>query len=223
MYMVQKLYALDKQLQQAVQRRFHSKFHYKESKHYDPERFLSGSAVEVGMLCRSLPRRQFEVELDIMIPQGTLTREMGNKFLYQVEGHPGYFMLRPSPTAEYLRPHFRDHLQNPDKHETSYKYLNVFTYADNHTVDTALMKEYMESDSRDHNPFKSPGVVDDGPSNASQYPLIDLMQRYLSKSPLLYCFFERTTSVSSIDSVLCFHLDYVPDCIMSWILHFDNR
>ena len=35
--------------------------------HYDdPEVFLSGSAVEVGTFCRSLPSKVFEVEYDIM-------------------------------------------------------------------------------------------------------------------------------------------------------------
>ena len=90
MEMIDELFELDKKLQNVIKREFAS------SKH--PSKvFLSGSAVEVGTLCRSLPSKIFEVEFDIMIPHGELTQEMGSKYLREVEGCPGYFHLLSSP------------------------------------------------------------------------------------------------------------------------------
>ena len=91
MDVIDELHELDRRLQQSVRRWFD-----------DSYGFLSGSTVEVGMLCRSLPTKIFEVECDVMIPIGSLTQDMSEKYLVEVQGHPGYYHLRPSPTAEYL-------------------------------------------------------------------------------------------------------------------------
>ena len=220
---MQKLHTVDKRLQGAVRRRFKAEFYDRGSEDYSPNNFISGSAVEVGMLCRSLPKREFEIEYDVMIPIGSLTRDMGRRYLREVKGDAGYVTLLPSPNGEYLYPDDREYLRNPyDDDELWYDYLSVFTDTDNHVVDTALMKESRESHSRGKHPANVHGVVSDGPSNASESLLIDTMQHLLTTSLLLFCFCERTTSVKSVDEVLCFHLNYVPDCIVSWVSHCND-
>ena len=51
MDIIEELFMLDKELQHIIQRCYKARFHN------DPEVFLSGSAVEVGTLCRSLPSK----------------------------------------------------------------------------------------------------------------------------------------------------------------------
>ena len=85
MDVIDELYSLDGRLQQSVRRWFAD----------DYGNFLSGSTVEVGMLCRSLPTQIFEVEYDMMEPIGSLTQDMSEKYLVEVQGHPGYYHLRP--------------------------------------------------------------------------------------------------------------------------------
>ena len=121
MDVIEELFELDKELQKVIQRKF-------ACKEYPPTVFLSGSAVEVGTLCRSLPQRTLEVEYDVMFTIGEITKEIGEKYLREVRGHVGYFHLLPSTTGEYLSAKKRDCLQHPNHYTKEwFKCVSVFT------------------------------------------------------------------------------------------------
>ena len=93
------------------------------------------------MLCRSIPERQFEIEYDVMVSQGTIVMDKGKKFLRELEGHAGYFNLLKSPKIYYFHLDARKLLQNPDYNKQSYDFVSVFTKNDNNVVNTSPMKE----------------------------------------------------------------------------------
>ena len=52
--------------------RFNAKIYDIKSEDNRPNKSFSGSAVKFGMLCRSIPERQFEIKYDVMVSHGTI-------------------------------------------------------------------------------------------------------------------------------------------------------
>ena len=145
----------------------------------EPYVFLSGSAVEVGMLSRSLPQKIFELEVDEMHTLGSLSKEMGEKYLKEVEGYPGYFYLSSSPSGQYLHPYFSEQLEDPD----SPLHAAMETFTRGSVVDTFYVKASLEALKE---PYSFQGTVSEGPSNANEGPLVDVVGGDLGQSPLIY-------------------------------------
>ena len=71
-------------------------------------------------------------------------------------------------------------------------------------------------------PTIPPTQISDGPLEASERPIIDVLQGFLKNSPLLFCFIATTSSVLSTDNVMCLALPYIPQCIVGWLREDDG-
>ena len=184
------LLKLDKKLQKETEKLFNAG----KISPQEPLRFLSGSSVEIGMVCRSIGKTRFELEYDEMWKIGFLTKEMGTKYLAEVPGNPGYYELRKSQTAEYFLPLYRGRLD--------YLFKGYLCQ----TFDTSQLKAAWKviGDKR----FAT-STTGKGPSHASEYQLFEAVHYYLKDSPILYAFISTKSGLLSTDKVLCLTLDYV--------------
>ena len=197
----QRLFALDNELQLLTKRFVAMDATYK----HIPNAFLAGSSTEVGMLCRSLPTRIFEMEFDVMLEYGVLNEAMGREYSDEVKDQLGYYRLKPSTEAEYLSRAPLICTSTPKKHDGKEyaKLIQVFKDTTMPFISTSQVKELLESFERAADPDHTHSSISDGPSAVAKQLFIDELQYDLQTSPLLYCFVQSSSSVISTDGVFC--------------------
>ena len=164
------LFALDKELQLITKRLVNLDNGYA----HVPYVFLAGSATEVGMICRSLPTRVFEMEYDAMHEWGEISEEIGHTYLQEVDGQHGYYQLLPSKCGEYLSPTARYGSKIPTHCREEYgNFLQVFRDTIEPVVNTAGIKENLELFDRARSPTHVLASTSEGPSAAAELLIID--------------------------------------------------
>ena len=186
--------------------------------------FMSGSAVEVGNICRTLRSNRIEIEFDAMIIRGEMKSEDQEEFLIPIEDKPGFFWLRKDTLNR--RGYITDFVCNV--------YLNTENYIENvghaanfrRRIDAFLLRPHSDDDIVNTSQMimkagEGRKFERAGPSSALTYNYIEQFTKY-NYSPRIIEKAYEVLGEWSCDTVPCIKLPFLPKCCTLWDVNARN-